>query len=122
MKNMKMAGKLILSFSVIFVLLLLSTFLLLRQLNVVMDNMGYFYEHPFQVTKVARDIKSELLDMRIQAKDIILTGDPGSLNEPGISTRDGFHMYISVKMVKGSQTVNHLNHLFHSVVGIYKHG
>lgn len=79
MRKLKVTHKLILTFSAILILFLSASFLLLNQITTVMRNLDYFYVHPFQVTNTSRDIKAELLAMRVNAKDIIMDNTAGQI-------------------------------------------
>lgn len=81
MKNMNMANKLVLTFSSILALFLIASIILFIQLSTMMNSQEYFYEHPFRVTNAARDLKAELLQMRILAKDIIMDVDNDLIDE-----------------------------------------
>ena len=85
LKNIKIVNKFILTFLIISVLFIASIALLLDQNKSVMNDLDYFYKHPYIVTNTTQQIKTDLLGIRVAVKNILLLGNY-SQSDPYIKT------------------------------------
>ncbi len=75
MSRLRLGNKLTLTFSIMLALFALASAVLLGQLDTIDRNLDYFFNHPYQITYTAMDIRADLLQMRVLAKDFILSRD-----------------------------------------------
>lgn len=91
MRLKKMGHKLTLTFSIMLILFVVAVALSLIQLNAIRDNLDYFVDHPYQVTNAARDLKGNLLQMRVTGKDYIMNRD--NTTQTTAALKDGWAEY-----------------------------